>query len=203
MPNGRKRIIMDVTTGDHEHAMTLRPYIRCSGRAGPRSGDGKVGEHECAFTREDLSTSEPGATMGAPVGMLLGAISRLFDTYVLGPDRAAKIASCGDIAADNAARGTRSTRVPDLELDLATLPAPRLRHLLGAFETEIHYDHRHHRVRVAVRVSTLLCPFPADAGVGLVVPDGWPHLNPGTAHALLGLLTHVAESRLHQDRSSA
>jgi hypothetical protein len=194
---------MDVTTGDHEYATTLRPYIRCPDRAGQRSSDGEVGEQECAFIREDLSASEPGATMAPPVGMLLGAISRLFDTYVLGPDRAAKIASCGDIVANNTARGTRSTRKPDLELDLATLPAPRLRHLLDAFDTEIHYNHRQHNLRVAIRVSTLLCPFPADAGVGLVVPDGWPHLNPGTAHALLRLLTRVAESRLHQDRSSA
>jgi hypothetical protein len=203
MPNGRKRTIMDVTTGKHEHATTLRPYIRCSGCADRQSGDGKVGEHECPFIREDLSTSEPGATMAAPVGMLLGAISRLFDTYVLGPDRASKIASCVGIAANNTARGTRFTRVPDLELDLATLPPPRLRRLLDAFDTEIHYDCRQHHVRVAVRVSALLCPFPADANVGLVVPDGWPHLNPRAAHALLRLLIRVADSRLHRARSSA
>jgi hypothetical protein len=142
-----------------------------------------------------------------PVGGLLDAVARLFDTYVLGPDRARQVATYLDITAST--RGTAQAddistapadlavlaRASDLDFGLANVPSPQVRRLLDAFATEIHYNPQQRCIRIAVRVSTRLYPVATGTSLGLVVPDGWPALNPEAAHALLRLLTHVAEAR--------
>ena len=191
------------------HHAALLPYLRYECRNQTHDQSYRTADSQAASRLG--STAPP-----PPVDVLLGAISRLFDAYVLGPDRSGRVASCLGIAA-GPPTGTRTTpvrttagtpgfhtRVSGLVVDLASLPPERLRRLLDAFATKIHYDRRQRSVRVAVRISALLDPHATGASTRIVVPDGWPELTPTAAHALLRLLTHVAESRNNdQPRSAA
>jgi hypothetical protein len=139
--------------------------------------------------------------------VLLDAVARLFDTYIFGPDRRRQIArylaitggapGAAHVDEFSLAPGERPvlTRAPDVDFDLARVPSPQVRRLLDAFTAEIHYDPKQGRVRIAVGVSSLLYPYATNTSLGLVVPDDWPQLNPEAAHALLRLLTHIADAR--------
>ena len=72
-----------------------------------------------------------------------------------------------------------------------------------AFQTQIQHDAQQSRVTIAIKISNLICPFPTDAELGSVVPDGRPGLNADVAHALLRLLPNVAEARPSREARNA
>jgi hypothetical protein len=196
--------------GRIRRAATLRPYVRCAAceerTTGRTAVTNPAGEHP---TGDQTAHDRHLTPQALPADDLLNAITRMFDTHILGADRPRLIALCLDITAAPTANnrtgvGTaapgRPAHLPSglrrLAVDLAVLPSHRLRRLLDAFAIQIHYDPQRPSARLAVRVSTLLHPqLATDTGLGVEIPDGWPVLTPQAARALLRLLVHVAYAR--------
>lgn len=195
-------------------ARALRPYVWCSACAGRVFGRVTGSDHRCACPARRATP----AGMCEPLDDILDKVTRVFDTQVLGTDRAHLVASCIGIARRAADEPATVTTEPEaraqtrrgrvgkdddllaflsgLDFDLAVLPVGRLRRLLDAFEFRIAYDPRRRRTRFHARISSPLhVPTAATTGLRIEVPADWPVLTPGAARALLRLLTHVAERR--------
>lgn len=136
----------------------------------------------------------------AAFDVLLMAITRLFDTHVLGQDRGRVAALCSRLT-DRVDQRPADGLLEDLstiEIDLARLPNSRLRQLLDALTIEFHYDWRHGGVQLRAKISqALVASCTAQASLRVEVPAGWPILTPAAARALLRLLTNVV---MHRDR---
>lgn len=196
------------------HARTLRPYMWCSACAGRIFGRATGSDHRCACPARQATP----AAKSEPLDHLLAKVTRMFNTQVLGADRANLVASCIGIAQSTADEPATVTTTPDpqaqtrrgradkdddllaflpgLHLDLAALPIGRLRRLLDAFDFRISYDPRRGQMKFHARISAILhVPPAALARLRVEVPADWPVLTPGAARALLRLLIHVADRR--------
>jgi hypothetical protein len=184
-------------------AAAMLPYIRFTCGARQEFNDDSVVGLDGRHVVSDAARAGTDENHELPVDALIDAVSRLFDTYVLGHDRPGKVKLLLDLvmrsgatihASDTVDAGDGAIDGPRVGLDLAALPMPRLRYILDAFAAEIDYDCRQHRIRIAIRVSASLQPFGSTAGLGLRVLDGWPSIDSSAAQALLRLLTNVAQA---------
>jgi hypothetical protein len=206
MTSDQERRNTQPAAGRIRRAATLRPYVRCAACDGRTALSNPAGEHPTGdHTAHDRHLTQ----QALPADDLLNAITRMFETHILGADRARLITLCLDITTAPTANGRtgvgtaasgRPAHLPSalrgLALDLAVLPSHRLQRLLDAFAIKIHYDPQRPSARLTARVSALLHPQRAtDTGLRVEIPDGWPLLTPQAARALLRLLVHVAEGR--------